>query len=418
MGTEKTGDYFCIDFNPFLTFVFMESVERKISFKKLEDSELPEKQVQDIGPEEALHWIAHNPVLRSKIFPPALNKALEKEHNLSRLFRKDFKHILNAAELSKELTDDMTKKAEGEIRPEFFSAIKDYMKEKFGLDLPAEKLEKYKILFLDEYRWPAFFVKTGRKFISQNAAQTLAVEKTIIVNAEKRFIGLGKEAEEGAQDSERKTYFNLLHEFLHTFEYANFWEMKAGEKEKPFYGYRRLGLRIGGLRENKVLGKNFMRAVPVLDSIDEGVIESLTNKIAEEKLSHLIPSGTVKAMEEVYGAEQEVVRELAGKLSFEALVKAVFERESLKDLVKKSDEEFGPRSLEIVGELMNWEKMIAKTRAEDENRTSGEVDEYSLTLKFLRGEKIRVLAPGVFRRVPEKFVRERYPNMEFGYPEK
>lgn len=376
--------------------------KRDSKIEKIEQEDFVSPEYQDISFEEAVFLIAQHPKDRKELLPPGLVKELNNGKNLKELLEGKFKDFVQKGQELKEANNQLQQIAEGLLKPELMRAITSFLRNKYGLELNTKQFSEFKIVFLDIYRWVAFFLQKEYVVADANAI-VLPAERIIAVRTGHRSnISLDKSGVIPA-DREKikdgKLRLILLHEFLHAVSVVNYWgkEEKGGELSLiP----RRFG--ISSARLKKVKEQDTKPAYDYLLSLKglyEGIIETLTIAIAIDKLTSVIPTEVIEdESKKIFSGEIDVLRNLTTGVSLEYFVKAVFEKGALKDLVKKVEEVYGERYLEVIGELMKWEE---KQKSVD----------YFLTIRFIQGHEIKVPAT-LFKRVNPRFVVENYPAIK------
>lgn len=364
---------------------------------KVEREELPPPEDPKISFEEAVSWVAMHPKSREKLLPPELLEALAEGKDLKELLEGEFKELTLKGRRLAETNNFLEQAANGPTKKELIQAATSFLKFAYGLELDPKLFSEFKIIFLDGYRWAGFFLQRGQSTFAGSKAVVVPEEGLIIVKTDEYSSGTLKGLEGAPRDKATtgRLKTTLLHELLHTLSVINYWGKEEKEGEWVLAA-RRVGLTSMRLRKSKTKeDKPAYEYISSLHSLYEGVIEELTIAIALNKLNSAIPLGVIEEeAEKIYSGEIDVLRNLTVKVPLSYFVKAVFEKEALRELVKKVNAAYGPRYLEVIGELMKWEKGYG----------------YPSTVKFIQGGKIKAPA-SIFKRVNPKFVTEHYPNI-------
>lgn len=370
---------------------------------KVEQENLPSfNEMSDVSSEEALLLIAKHPKAREDIFPEKLVAELKSGARPQDLFAGEFKEVVLRARKLKESTDNLQRIIEGPLRLELARAISDHLFSKYQVEIPLKLFSEFKILFLDTYRWPGFFLKRGMA-VSRGNAGILPEERVIVVNTEKQWgaSDITPDLDVRSPATLGKTRLTILHEFLHASSIINYWGMEHKEGEWSL-GPRRLGIASGRLRGvSKEKSKIGYGTPLILRGLTEGITDILTIQIAIDKLTSVIPLETIEeSSKKYYFQEADILRKINEKVPFEYFARATFQKSALKDLIEEMDKAYGKRSLETIGELMSWEK---------KDKEKG--GDYPATRKFLTGDSISV-PNRVFKRISPEFIKRNYPNIK------
>lgn len=365
---------------------------------KVEREELSPPEHPDISFDEAISWIALQPKLKQDLLPAKLTEDLADGKDLKDLLKGKFSELALRGQKLKEISGILEQTVERSIRNELMQAAASFLKSAHGLELDPKLFSEFKIVFLDDYRWASFFLQRKRQIFGSNIKAAVVPEDGLIIIKTDEYTGENLDKLDSTRDDNIKTgklRMTILHEFLHALSAINYWAMEARDGEGVLAA-RRVGLTSMRLRKTKTEnGKPVYKYVSSLHSLYEGVIEELTIAIALNKLTSAIPLGVIEEeAAKIYSGEIDVLRNLTARVPLSYFVKAVFEKEALRELVKKVNAACGPRYLEVIGELMKWEKGYG----------------YPSTIKFIQGGKIKTPA-SVFKRVNPKFVTEHYPNI-------
>lgn len=376
--------------------------EEKPRLEKIDQKDFLSPEYKDISFAEAVLLIAKHPKTREKLLPPQLLEDLGDGKNPEDLFGGDFKDFAKRGQELKEISDSLQQVAEGLLRPELTRAFTSFLRKEYGFELNMKHFSEFKIVFMDIYRWAALFIQEGIAVPDANAV-VLPSERVIVVRTENQLNAGLKESSLTQADSGKikagKLRLILLHEFLHACSALNYWGAEEKEGELNLIT-RRFGIASTRLRKRKTKdGEYTYNYLLSLKDLYEGITEKLTIAIAIDKLTSVIPIGVIEdESKKIFSGEIDVLQNLTKKIPFGYFVRAVFENGALRDLVKKADEIYGPRYLEIIGELMKWEN-------------SNKVFDYPQTIKFIQGNKIKVPF-SIFKRVSPRFVTDHYPNIK------
>lgn len=376
--------------------------EEKLGLEKIEQKDFLSPEYKNMSFAEVIRLVTQDPKAREKLLPPRLLEDLDDGKNIEDLLGRDFKDFAKRGQELKEISDSLEQVAEGLLRPELMQAITSFLRKEHGLELNTRQFSEFKIVFMDIYYWTALFIQEGIAMPNANAV-VLPSERIIIVRTENQLkAGLNESSLIQAGSGKvkaAKLRLVLLHEFLHAFSALNYWGIEEKEGELNLIT-RRFGIASARLRKRKTeeVGQTYNYLVSLQD-LYEGVIEKLTVAIAVDKLTSVIPMGVIEdESKNIFSGEIDVLQNLIQKIPFGYFVKAIFEKGALRDLVKRADAVYGPRYLEVISELMKWE------------RKQNNID-YSTTINFIKGYKVEVPA-SVFKRVNIGFIVESYPTIK------
>lgn len=377
--------------------------EKNWNISKQDKNEFEPVHEKDISPEDALLYISRDEKLCNTIFSFSFCEEFCQSNNPKELLFGKFRRVYEEAVLSMEMTDEMEKLAEGPLREEIVGGISDLLQNSYDVMLDQKMPRDFRIIFLDKYRWPCF-VKSRGSDVSRAHARTFPAEKLIAINSEKSWLDVWDKKEQPSLQ-EDSALITLIHELGHASSEINYWT--AEDRTQEIKMARRVGIMGERLQRAKVTvgGGSTMevfQSSDILNPLNEGIIQKITEEVLLTKFADKISDRAFREISDItYNLEREVLEILFKKVSDKLFVRATFEKSGLKYLAIKMKDAFGPRSLEVLGDLMEWEKVQGWYG----------VRGYKISKRFLEGKKIKIMET-VFGRVNSEFIRKHYPNIE------
>lgn len=351
------------------------------------DDVMPEKEAE-LLPEEILNFVIEEKSISKNLRWTLLPNDLLKEIKQNPDYKNSSAYLNFLGELKEEI--EMDKKLsviiDSEITPKIVENMELMLKEKYGVE--DIKLPRYyKTVFLDPLN---FFVVHAEDEKSESF-YVPSLKHSYLLN-------------EGSDDFEYELKERLVHELFHALSKQRHWQIdfmarKEGSLEPIYLGKRFTNKRLGILtaRMRKTTDYDFgIENIQAFRELNEAVTQKLTVEyflISSEKRG--ISDVYFERVQKCYSEEQKALDLINQKVPFEMFVKAFFDKNAYRDLIKKIDESYGFKAATIISELMKWENKnynSSKMAKKDPRK------KYFLTKRFLNDKPVKLPAE-IFKRI-------------------